>query len=138
LIPVAPVTTSVTEADDTPTAQSERSDASAPLQLVGPSGTSHPVTMQNDSVVTPPLDEIGVWRLIRNQQETDPLLLQQVACNLNDATESDVRRSTDSTSETRTRSPSGMASRPVWTSLLVLASILVCVEWGLYHRRRIA
>lgn len=138
LTAVDPVKTAVTEADDTPAAQSGLSDASAPLQLVAPSGTSHPVTMQNDSVVTPPLNEIGVWRLIRNRQEADSLLLQQIACNLNNAAESDVRRSTNSKSEAQKQSPGGMASRPAWTSLLVLASILVCVEWGLYHRRRIA
>lgn len=138
LTAVAPVTTPVTEADDTPAVQSERSEESPPLQLMAPSGTSNPVMIQNNSVVTPPLDEIGVWRLIKNQQEADPLLLQQVACNLNDATESDVRRSIDSMSERRKQSPTGMASRPVWTSLLIFACILVCLEWALYQRRRSA
>jgi hypothetical protein len=94
-----------------------------------PAGTAH--------VTVGPLDQVGVWAVVPEGPDAAPV--QEIACNLASAAESDLR------------SPEGLPApaveggavaslfgRPVWFYLIALAWALAAAEWYLYQRRWIS
>jgi hypothetical protein len=73
-----------------------------------------------------------------SRSSSGPLL--EIACNLSNSTESDIRPAIELVSEKTTPSPvlSGIGSRPIWFWLSLLALVLTSIEWWLYQRRVIS
>lgn len=90
-----------------------------------------------DTVVAGPLDQTGIWSISveRNAQQT-PELIQQLACNLANAQESDLR--SPENLEPGQIVTAGFRGRPVWFLLVLLAWLLMAIEWMLYQRRWIS
>jgi len=121
------------------------------LMLVSPSQNSKPLLMNGDKVTFGPLDECGIWKVEEKrpttiQAQTDKeserpsLTLMELACNLANASESDVRPPEELLSEKTSPSPvlAGVGSRPIWFWLLLLGLALTSIEWCLYQRRVIS
>ena len=137
--------TTVTNSDFTASPQGKE------LVLVSPSGQKKPLPMNADKMTLGPLDECGVWKIEEdrpglkageppkdNSALTIPLL--EIACNLANSTESDIRPPEELITEKITPSPvlAGLGSHPIWFWLLVLALGLTSIEWCLYQRRVIS
>lgn len=121
------------------------------LVLVDPQGQQRPLPEKSDKVTLGPLDQCGIWSITTapptagtttkpksetpgKTQATPPLV--QVACNLANRQESDIRPA-QTLIDQASHSPAlrGAGMRPLWYYLLVLAWILAAVEWCLYQRR---
>ena len=61
-------------------------------------------------------------------------MLAELACNLADRRESDLRPA-EGIPERTTSLAAGLAVRPIWYYLLASAWLLTCWEWFLYQRR---
>jgi hypothetical protein len=101
-------------------------------------------------VTVGPLDRTGVWSVLRrsvgvadrkdiltNSATPPGDLVAELACNLADRRESDLRP-VDGLPDRPTILPGGLAGlivRPVWYYLLASAWLLTCWEWFLYQRR---
>ena len=101
-----------------------------------------------DKMTLGPLDQCGVWRIEEDRptisdsrsakgigSQTAPLL--EIACNLANASESDIRPSEELIAEKISPSPvlAGLGSRPIWFWLLLMGLGLTSIEWCLYQRR---
>ncbi len=119
------------------------------LMLVSPSGLSKPLPWTTDKITFGPLDQCGLWKVHEDRpvlkgtvpgtgQESVPLL--EIACNLSNAAESDLRPPDELLAEKKIPSPvmSGLGSHPIWFRLLLLGLVLSSLEWCLYHRRVIS
>ncbi len=112
-----------------------------------PSGKTLPVPAGVSKAAIGPLDECGVWSIVQEsaattQQNTDStrgVPATEIACNLANRTESDLR-----VPETllKTKPSVAMAAawlaRPIWFYLIGAAWLLAAVEWFLYQRRWIS
>lgn len=120
-----------------------------PLLLRDPQGKTRPLPEKTDKLTLGPLDQVGVWSIVLAPQEPKPNEkgkppvvvppLLEVACNLANRTESDIRPPQvllDKASNDPALRGAGM--RPIWYYLLVLAWILAGLEWVLYQRRWIS
>ena len=118
------------------------------LVLVSPSGLRKPLPFRADKVTFGPIDQCGVWRIEEDRPttkdsrpgkgsgpSTTPLL--EIACNLANAPESDIRPPEELFAEKIPQSPvlAGLGSRPIWFWLLLLGLGLTSIEWCLYQRR---
>ncbi len=126
------------------------------LVLRSPSGESKPLPANADRLTIGPLDHCGVWSIVEETsagrrgdqagvkvpESTDasPPPLLEIACNLANAAESDVRPPEDLLAANTTLSPvlAGLGSRPVWFWLLLMGLILTTAEWAMYQRRIIS
>jgi hypothetical protein len=128
---------------------------SASLLLKSPAGELKPLPAIERMTIGP-LDHCGVWSIIedpgladsgkatapkisdKTQADESPLL--EIACNLANATESDVRPPEELLANTVTTSPvlAGLGSRPVWFWLLLTGLVLTTLEWVMYQRRVIS
>ena len=109
-----------------------------------------------------PLDQCGVWSVVergaggsevknepktvredgssasangsRDNAKIDGATLTELACNLADRRESDLRPAEGLLARTASLA-AGLAVRPIWYYLLVSALLLTCWEWFLYQRR---
>jgi von Willebrand factor type A domain/Aerotolerance regulator N-terminal len=115
------------------------------LALVAPDGRSKPLPNLGNKVTVGPLDQCGVWSIVRppveagkpevkGQEAPKPLL--EVACNLASRSETDLRSSLPSTS--RASLVAGFGGWPIWVVLCALALALAGLEWYLYQRRWIS
>ncbi len=112
-----------------------------PLVLVDPQDRQRSLPEKSDKVTLGPLDQCGLWSIkpapkepAAKEQAVAPLV--QVACNLANRQESDIRPAQiliDKASESPALRGAGM--RPLWYYLLVLAWLLAALEWCLYQRR---
>ena len=103
-------------------------------QLVRPDGTTRMLTVGEELVVGP-LDQCGLWMLEPQLGESEGEVATriQIACNLADSNESDVR--TVATEASPAGFASGWGTRPLWLYLVLLAVFGSAVEWYLYQRR---
>ena len=121
------------------------------LVLINPSGLRRNLPMTVDKTTFGPLDQCGVWRIeeeqspsIKSSTETGTVSvtapLMEIACNLSNSMESDIRPTVELLSEKTTPSPmlSGFGSRPIWFWLSLLGLALTSIEWCLYQRRVIS
>jgi hypothetical protein len=115
------------------------------LALLAPDGRSKPLPNLGNKVTVGPLDECGVWSIIRPPLEGPkadakgkeaPKPLLEVACNLSSRPESDLRSSIPTTA--RASLVGGFAGWPIWVALSALALALAGLEWYLYQRRWIS
>ncbi len=99
------------------------------------------------SVTVGPLNEAGLWRLTANDRPgtatsdmtNDVESLAEVAVNLANERETDLRPLKELTESPQSQSMTlGWLSKPIWFYLIVLACVLTCTEWFLYHRRFIS
>ncbi len=105
----------------------------ADLRLVAPDGRRSALPIQSERLSLGPFDQCGVWRVVAGEVDTT---LLELACNLADRNESDVRVSkTNEAMELSTVSASLLGNRPVWFWLIALAWLLMAIEWAAYQRR---
>ncbi len=101
--------------------------------LTSPSGKRIECITHDGHVQTDTLTECGLWTLRPSAVNEDAPLLQ-LACNLSNRLESDLRFETAAVS-----SPAdeiiASAGRPIWFYLAMLATFLATGEWWLYQRR---
>jgi hypothetical protein len=129
--------------------------------LVAPDGREQPLfaAAGGSKVTVGPLDQCGVWSVVERalsageQSQVKKSLageleagsptsnvggktaaLTELACNLADRRESDLRPS-EGLPDRHPNFSSGIAVRPIWYYLLVSALMLTCWEWFLYQRR---
>lgn len=128
------------EAGSGKTGQNQSTD----LALWTPGGQSRPLPKHVSKATVGPLDQCGVWSVgpsspseTKAGQQPAPLL--EIACNLANRAESDLR-TPDSllAAETTMLALAGFAVRPIWYYLVAAAWLLTVVEWFLYQRRWIS
>ncbi len=129
--------------------------------LVAPDGREQPLFAAEGAsrVTAGPLDQCGVWGIVERVASASPkpqetksppagsksgapvsgatgkaTALTELACNMADRRESDLRPSAD-LPEHNPSLASGIAVRPIWYYLLASALMLTCWEWFLYQRR---
>ena len=68
------------------------------------------------------------------KNSSDGVVLAELACNLADRRESDLRPA-EGVPDQKTSLGAGVGVRPIWYYLLASALVLTCWEWFLYHRR---
>jgi len=120
------------------------------LVLVSPTGQQKPLP-NTEKITLGPLDQCGVWRIEpdssntkldgskkETRQTTLPLL--EIACNLANSVESDIRPPEELMAGKTVPSPvmAGLGSHPLWFWLLMLCLALTSMEWCLYQRRVIS
>jgi hypothetical protein len=107
----------------------------ADLHLIAPDGRRSPLPANSERLSLGPLDQCGVWRVIASEGGEDSTLLE-LACNLADRNESDVRVSkSDEAKSTPVVSVSLFGNRPVSVWLIASAWLLMAIEWWAYQRR---
>ena len=119
------------------------SSGDAPLVLRSPDGALRPLPTGREKMTLGPFDQCGVWSIVAtnptdagSHNEQQPPLLE-LACNLSNAAESDLRSPIESPA-IRHADLLGFAGRPIWFYLTMLAAALISVEWYLYQRRWIS
>jgi hypothetical protein len=130
------------------------SDPTVVRALRAPDGREQTLVVPDGvtKVAVGPLDRCGVWSVVRRspahpvegsrpatgsstgKNPERPDVLAELACNLADRRESDLRPS-DGLPERTTSLAAGLAVRPIWYYLLASAWLLTCWEWFLYQRR---
>ena len=142
------VTDSVDREQDSALIASEDASTQLPgdrqLVLRSPLRDIRPLPPGVQQTTVGPLDQCGVWTILdqTDQQEDAASAADQpgglqLACNLANSQESDLRPIQASSQGTRAGVP-GVGGRPIWFYLIVLAFVLITVEWYLYQRRWIA
>lgn len=117
------------------------------LALLAPDGRSKPLPVSGNKVTVGPLDECGVWSIVREPAEVSkpaskenakeaPKPLLEVACNLASRSESDLRSSLPAMDSASLAG--GFGGWPIWVVLCALALALAGLEWYLYQRRWIS
>jgi hypothetical protein len=112
--------------------------AGADCGLRSPDGSRRPLPTGVAKTAIGPLDRVGIWSVVDSQPQ--PASVHEVACNLANASESDLRAPAAVASATRAESSysAGLLGRPIWFYLIFLAWALAAVEWILYQRRWIS
>ncbi len=105
--------------------------------LRGPDGQTRKLPPGVARTTVGPLDQCGVWSIVADEPGAAPI--QEIACNLANREESDLRPPEElpSLGEEPARTL-GFAGRPVWFYLLAVAWLLIGLEWYLYQRRWIS
>ncbi len=85
-----------------------------------------------------PVDEAGLWRLQLAQSNDPAEALAQVAANLLEPAESDLRATWTEKEVGVAQPPRRLGGRSTWWYLAFVALGLTCIEWYLYQRRWIA
>jgi hypothetical protein len=113
----------------------------AAFVLHSPDGRTLPVPSDGLKATLGPLDRCGIWSIDHpadpgaTKSETKPDF--EVACNLADRRESDLRPPKEWKSSP-TAAQAGFGGRPLWYILIMMAWGLVGAEWYLYQRRWIS
>jgi hypothetical protein len=124
-----------------------RSAKGAALSLRSPTGDMKPLPANVDKMTIGPLDQCGIWSVVdttpsvaAKAEESRPGPLLEIACNLANSDESDVRPPEELQAYQSKASPvlAGLGSRPMWFWLLLLGLILTTTEWAMYQRRVIS
>ena len=107
--------------------------------LVSPSNKKRPLPPNQEKVTIGPFDEVGIWRIEPKEPEQNKTVRPiEIACNLANARESDLNPLTSAIVNTAASASSLGGWGPIWFILLVLATLLIIVEWCLYQRRWIS
>lgn len=118
------------------TGESVRIELQKPVDRVmlrSPSGAVRHFPHNSGAVSLGMLPECGVWEISESDGES-PLL--QIACNLTNDVESDLRLAPETFYE-QTPDAAALRSgiRPIWFQLALIALLLTTAEWFLYQRR---
>jgi hypothetical protein len=150
-VPGAETGSSVTTAEDAgdiAVVAAATADASATreLVLVSPDRRAVPLTATEGRVMIGPLLDTGLWTVrppapaaaapsaSAEADAVDGPGVVQVACNLVDAAESDLRPRADLT-DIQGRTLASWGGQPIWFYLTLVAAGLITAEWWLYQRR---
>jgi len=124
-------------------------DAQAVRILRSPSGAERTLPGHVSKTSLGPLDRSGIWKVVRRSTKAKSAVpvgskasksgpeeetLLEIACNLGDRRETDIRPAEGIDSRSNPRL-AGFFVRPVWFYLLVCAWCLTSWEWFLYQRR---
>ena len=122
--------------------------ADAELVLRSPAGRVSPVAWRipdvagalrvpaTTSAPLGPFDECGIWTVHRAGSLSDDPAVAELAVNLANAAESDLRPPADRLAQgKRETALAGWLARPLWFYLLAAACALTVTEWFLYQRR---
>ncbi|HEY1380544.1 MAG TPA: BatA and WFA domain-containing protein [Gemmataceae bacterium] len=105
--------------------------------LRAPDGGTRPLPAGVTKATVGPLDRVGVWAVIPEGPDAVPV--QEIACNLANAAESDLRPPEGLPAPAEAGgAAAGLLGRPVWYYLVALAWVLAATEWYLYQRRWIS
>ncbi len=105
--------------------------------LRSPGGHTRPLPPGVSRTTIGPLDECGIWSIVPAAPGAEPV--QEIACNLANRAESDLRPARELPDETAERTAvADVLGRPIWFYLLALAWLLAGLEWYLYQRRWIS
>jgi hypothetical protein len=108
-----------------------------PFLLRAPDGQTRKLPADVAKATVGPLDKVGVWAVVPDGPDAAPV--QEIACNLASAAESDLRPPEGLPAPTTEGSSvAGLLSRPLWFYLIALAWALAAAEWYLYQRRWIS
>jgi hypothetical protein len=104
--------------------------------LRSPDGSTRKLPTGVLTATVGPLDRCGVWAVVP-AGGGEPV--QEIACNLANRAESDIRPPEDlPQSAPESSVVTGLLGRPVWFYLIGLAWVLAAAEWYLYQRRWIS
>lgn len=131
--------------------RAKRINAKTRFKLKSPIGSEFEIPMNSDEVVFGPLEQQGIWDVLAYSEESTErqsishgseahsavTVVDQIACNLTNNIESDLRPAHQS--ETYT-SPlmAGLGGRPGWFYVVLIAFALTTAEWFFYQRRWIS
>ncbi|MBX6312118.1 MAG: BatA and WFA domain-containing protein [Isosphaeraceae bacterium] len=114
------------------------------LVLRSPAGTARPLPREATKITIGPLDRCGIWEIAPKPTEkaaegveARPPAELEIACNLNNRDESDLR-APEGLKAPQQASLGGFGGRPLWYYLIACAWLLIAVEWFLYQRRWIS
>jgi hypothetical protein len=108
------------------------------LQLRSPDGKSRPLAVNGNKATVGPLDQCGIWsiRPAATSAKDQPGALVEIACNLANRRESDIRVPEGLSAKTSEQPYGGiLGGRPIWFYLIALAWLLTGIEWYCYQRR---
>lgn len=117
------------------------SQVATTYELKSPKGSIKRLPANVEKLTVGPLDECGVWSILSVPADKSavPTEVMELACNLSNQRESDLRASASLLSrENPTESAVGWFNRPLWFYLIATAWMLVTLEWFLYQRRYIS
>lgn len=108
-------------------------------RLKAPDGSVRDLPTPEGRSKTPigPLDQVGVWQILATDDGQAPRVIDEIACNLADRRESDLRVPETWPRDNAPAIVAGWASRPIWFYLIAMALGFAGVEWFLYQRRYI-
>jgi hypothetical protein len=105
------------------------------LIVVAPDGRRSALPTRSERLSLGPLGQCGVWRVVTSEAGEETTLLE-LACNLADRSESDLRVPLpDEDATVSVASASLLDNRPVWFWLIAFAWLLMAIEWWAYQRR---
>jgi hypothetical protein len=120
----------------------ESTPAASNLVLRSPAGEQRLLPRGVAKTTVGPLDQCGVWSIVRESpvpqaKQSEPVVpVVEIACNLASRAESELRAPASLVDRTaRAALISGWFTHPVWFYLVVLAWLLMAIEWALYQRR---
>lgn len=97
---------------------------------------SAPTRVTGDSYLsTPPLSESGIWSIVRATADDQPEPLAELAVNLANDSETDLRTPVELIEDEQQTLVSGWFTRPIWFYLTAIACFAAVGEWWLYQRR---
>jgi hypothetical protein len=128
-----------------PANQGSAGAATERLKLWPPAGGApRPLPDGLAQAIVGPFDHCGVWSIApaaadRTPSEPIEPRLLEIACNLGNRSESDLRAAESVLALTPVETLSaGWMNRPIWYYLVILAWLLAGLEWYLYQRRWIS
>jgi hypothetical protein len=112
------------------------------LLLTAPDKSQQRIRVVDGHCVIGPLGQTGIWKLteVRNHDSSEldsaaaPEPSLQIACNLTDPLESDLRV-TEVIKPRQKLLNAGFGGRPIWFYLVIAAFLLTMIEWILFQRR---
>ena len=112
------------------------------LSLTAPDESQQHIRVVDGHCMIGPLGQTGIWKLteVRNADTPDvdlpvaPGASLQIACNLTDPLESDLRITEDIKPRQKFLN-AGFGGRPIWFYLVIAAILLTMIEWLLFQRR---
>ena len=122
-------------------ANATQANSHGTLQLRAPDGSYRPLPDGVSDVTVGPLDQSGVWSIVKRPDPAEPgnldATLMKLASNLANPSESDLGATVEATREPSTMA-AGFFGRPIWFYLIVVACCLTVLEWFFYQRRWIS
>ena len=112
------------------------------LLLTAPDESQQHIRVVDGHCRIGPLAQAGIWQLTGARNDDPPEVNSaaapepslQIACNLTDPLESDLRV-TEVIKPRQQYLNAGFASRPIWFYLVIAAFLLTMIEWTLFQRR---
>ncbi len=112
-------------------------NSTASYTLHSPSGRPAALPVRSARATIGPLDQCGIWTIDHGTAQVDAKPEFELACNLANRQESDLRPPQDWAPNSNVLQ-AGFGGRPLWYLLIIAAWALVGMEWYLYQRRWIS